>query len=101
MRSERKLRRVMTFGGSVHFAPFGGVGMLMRQLSRTGTFIVNAIHLPSGDHSRLAGDSVRCEICIVAPSASIYRMKICDPLGSPLPTYAMRFPSGDQWTSDP
>ena len=26
----------MTFGGSVHFAPFGGDGIAMRQLSRTG-----------------------------------------------------------------
>src|SRR5678810_119283 len=100
-RSERQLRRVMTFGGSVHFAPLGGVGMLIRQLSFTGTFIVNAIVLPSGDHSSPDGASVRCEICVVAPSASIYRTKICEPLGSPFPIYAMRLPSGDHCTSDP
>jgi hypothetical protein len=26
------------------------VGMAMRQVSRTGTFIMNAIDFPSGDH---------------------------------------------------
>src|SRR5437868_13337472 len=74
----------------------------MRQLSRTGTFIVNAIVLPSGDHSSPDGLSVRCEICVVAPSASIQRTKICAlPLGSPFATYATRLPSGAHCASDP
>src|SRR4051812_1821592 len=101
MRSERKLSRVITFGGSVHLAPLGGVGIGMRQLSLIGTFIVNAIDFPSGAHSSPDGDSVRCEICVTAPSASMYRTKICWPLGSPFAMYAMRLPSGDQCTSEP
>src|SRR5262245_25412887 len=73
----------------------------MCHVSFDGTLAVNAIDFPSGDHSRLDGFSVRCEICVVAPSASIQRTKICEPVGSPLATYAMRVPSGDQCTSEP
>src|SRR5687767_3373661 len=75
--------------------------MAMRHVSRLGTTEVNAIVLPSGDHSMPDGVSVRREICVVAPSASIQRTKICCPLGSPFATYAMRVPSGDHRTSEP
>src|SRR4051812_30885416 len=78
--------------------------MLIRQLSREGTFMVNAIDLPSGDQSSADGDSVRCEIWVVAPSASIQRTKICEPALGSVPlraTYAMRLPSGDHCASDP
>src|SRR5512133_2959959 len=100
-RSDRKFKRVTTFGASVHFAPLGGVGIAMRQLSCTGTFIVNAVDFPSGDQSRRDGASVTCAICVVAPSASMYRTTICWPVGSPFAMYATRLPSGDQCASDP
>ena len=59
------------------------------------------IVLPSGDHSTSAGASVRRVICVVAPSASIYRTQICAPPGSPGATYAIRDPSGDHFASAP
>jgi hypothetical protein len=82
-------------------APFGAEGIVIFQSSRAGTSIVNAIHLPSGDHSSPDGFSVRCVSCVTAPSASINRTKTCAPLGSPRVTYAMRVPSGDHFASDP
>src|SRR5919109_2879981 len=100
MRSARKFSRETTFGASVHFAPFGGLGIAMCQLSLLATMAVKAMRFPSADHSRLDGVSVRCEIWVVAPSASIHRTKICCPLGSPFATYAMRVPSGDHFTSE-
>jgi nitrite reductase (NADH) large subunit len=61
----------------VEFAPFGGVGIGIRNsFCVTGTIIVNAMDFPSGAHSISAGDSVRCEICEAAPSASIHRTQI-------------------------
>src|SRR5205814_10163175 len=75
--------------------------MAMRQVSRTGTFIVNAIDFPSGDHSSPDGESVTWEICVVAPSASMYRTNTCWPDGSPFAMYATRLPSGDQCASEP
>ena len=47
------------------------------------------------------GDSRTWVICEVAPSASIHRTKICEPVGSPSVTYAMRVPSGDHRGLDP
>src|SRR5688572_14407251 len=88
-------------GDSTHFAPRGADGILIGQLSLFGTFIVNAIHFPSGDHARSVGDSFRCVTCDVAPSASIQRTQICEPVGWPGATYAIRVPSGDQRTLDP
>src|SRR6185436_18569992 len=85
----------------VQFAPLGAVGIAIFHVSLLGTFALNAIDLPSGDHSRFDGVSVRCEICVVAPSASIHRTKICWPLGSPFATNAMRVPSGDHLTPEP
>src|SRR5260221_4344832 len=89
-------------GASVHLAPFGGVGMSMRQSSRAGTSMVNAIHLPSGDHSRLLGVSDRRVNCVTAPSASIHRTKICafsavGPVASGAFVNAIRVPSGDHF----
>src|SRR5678809_323431 len=81
-RSERQLRRVMTFGGSVHFAPLGGVGMLIRQLSFTGTFIVNAIVLPSGDHSSPDGKRI-AYIGKGEPSGSQIFVRYMDAEGAP------------------
>src|ERR1700693_5451903 len=101
MRSDRKLRRVTTFGDSVHLAPFGAAGMGMWKLSPDGTDIEKASDFPSGAHSTADGASVRCEICVTAPSASIQRTKICWPPGSPFAMYAMRLPSGDHFTSEP
>src|ERR1019366_7729779 len=101
MRSERKSRRITILGGSIHLAQFGAAGIAIRHSCFTGTFMVKAIVLPSGDHSSAAGVSVRCVIWLAAPSASIHRTQTCEPLGSPLATYAMRLPSGDQRTSDP
>src|SRR5215203_5823391 len=77
MRSDRKASCVTIFGGSIHFAPFGGAGIGIWN-SRWGadTSIVNATDFPSGAHSRSAGASVRCEICEAAPSASIHRTQI-------------------------
>src|SRR5262245_38399540 len=88
-------------GASVHLAPLGGVGIGIAQLSRYGTFMLNAIVLPSGDHRKFDGASVRRVICDVAPSASIHLTKICEPPGSPRAMYAMRVPSGDHCTSPP
>src|SRR5437764_14887052 len=78
--------------------------MLMRHVSCVATLLENASSLPSGDHCSPDGLSVRCEICVVAPSASIQRTKICElplPLGSPFATYATRLPSGDHCASAP
>src|ERR1051326_1281102 len=89
-------------GGSVHFAPRGGVGMRMFQsLLRAGTIMLNAIHLPSGDHWMLLGFSVRRVSWLTAPSASMYRTKTCVPLGSPFGREAMRVPSGDHCAFEP
>src|SRR4051812_17543743 len=88
-------------GASVHFAPFGACGIAIVQESRRGTNIENEIHFPSGDHSMPLGDSVRRVSWVTEPSASIHRTKICAPLGSPCPVYAMRVPSGDQRGFDP
>src|SRR5258708_6420461 len=84
MRSDRKFSRVTTCGASIHFAPLGGAGIAMRQLSLIGTFIVKAIDLPSGAHSSDDGVSVRCEIWLTEPSASMHFTKICEPVGSPV-----------------
>src|SRR5471032_74170 len=101
MRSERKSSFETIFGGSIHLAPLGAAGIGIRHSCLLGTFIVNASVLLSGDHSSAAGVSVTWVICEAAPSASIQRTQICDPLGSPFATYAMRLPSGDQRTSAP
>ncbi len=58
-------------GVSVHFAPSGRSGILIDQTFFFSTFIAKAIDWPSGDHDTLAGDSVTCVICDVAPSASM------------------------------
>ena len=51
---------------------------------------------PSGDQATFEGDCSRRVICVVAPSASIQRTKICVASGWPSSTKAMRVPSGDQ-----
>ncbi|MND03674.1 hypothetical protein D3C83_236200 [compost metagenome] len=58
-------------GVSTHLAPSGRSGILIDQTFFFSTFIANAIDWPSGDHVTFAGDSVRCVICDVAPSASM------------------------------
>src|SRR5690349_19764996 len=88
-------------GASVHFAPLGGVGIGMFQLSFAGTNMEKAIHFPSGDHSRLLGESVRRVSWVTAPSASIHRTNTWVPDGSPRPVYAMRPPSGDHLGLEP
>src|SRR5216117_2315342 len=91
----------MTRGAGVHFAPSGAAGMLIFQGVSLFTSIVNASERPSGDQLRLAGFSLTCVTCDVAPSASIQRTKTCVPFGSPSAKYAMRVPSGDQRALDP
>src|SRR6267143_4884892 len=88
-------------GAGVHFAPSGAAGMLIFHGVSLFTSIVNATDRLSGDHVRLAGVSVTCVTCEVAPSASIQRTKTCVPFGSPSEKYAMRVPSGDQRALEP
>src|SRR4026208_2608001 len=77
IRSDRKASWVTIFGGSTHFAPFGGVGIAIRNsFCGAGTIIVNAMDFPSGAHSISAGDAGSVEICGAAPSASIHRTQI-------------------------
>ena len=63
--------------------------------------MVNATDLPSGAHVIFDGLCSRWVICVVAPSASIQRTQICEPLGSPSRVNAIRVPSGDQIALEP
>src|SRR5437773_3476645 len=85
----------MYFGAAVHFAPVGAAGMSIFHVFCFGTNIVNPIHLPSGDQPMSPTGSDTRVICVVAPSASMYRTKSCVPFGSPSFRNAMRVPSGD------
>jgi hypothetical protein len=49
----------------------------------SGTNMENAMVFPSGDHRASASFSVAWVTCVGGPSASIQRMKICVPRGSP------------------
>src|ERR1035437_5757169 len=80
---------------------FGAAGIAIRHSCFTGTFMVKAIVLQSGDRASAAGASVRCVIWLAAPSASIHRTQTCELAASPFATYAIRLPSGDQRTSEP
>jgi len=96
------LSRVTILGGGVHFASRGGAGMSLGiHFSADGTSMPNAIDLLSGDHWIPPGPYSTWVTCVVAPSASIQRTKICAPVGSPPRTKAMRVPSGDQRASAP
>src|SRR6188508_217683 len=88
-------------GGSVHFAPDGAFGILIGHEFRCSTSAVNESCVPSGDQASPPGACSTCVTCEVAPSASIQRTKICDPRGSPVPTYAMRSPDGDHRALEP
>src|ERR1700694_4410677 len=88
-------------GAGVHLAPSGAAGMLIFHGVSLLTSIVKASERPSGDHVRLAGVSLRCVTCDVAPSASIQRTNSCVPFGSPSAKYAIRVPSGDQRAFEP
>ena len=48
-------------------APLGCVRGFAIDSDEALTFMVNASHLPSGDHERLEGDSSNCEINAVSP----------------------------------
>jgi hypothetical protein len=67
-----------------------------------GTTILNPSDFPSGDQRTSLGAWLVRVTCIVAPSASMYRTKICGGLpGSGSARYAIRVPSGDHTGSEP
>ena len=68
----------------------------MAQRSSDGTVMTKEMWVPSGDQAMSDGLSSSRVICVVAPSASIQRTKICESLRK-----AMRVPSGDQRGLDP
>jgi hypothetical protein len=88
-------------GVPVQWAPSGAAGMLIFQVSFSGTNMENAMDLPSGDQRASATFSVAWVTCVAGPSVSIQRTKICGPRGSPSAIYRMRFPSADQRGFEP
>ena len=91
----------MMRGGFVHVAPSGAVGISIGHVFCSRTVIVKAIDSPSGDQDGRPGVRSTRVTCVIAPSASIHRTKICDPSGSPSATKAMRSPLGDHRAPEP
>jgi hypothetical protein len=86
---------VITSSGGAHSAPSGFGGASPSRAFSSGANMVNAIHWPSGDHSRLPGASVSSASRAVWP-VCIQRTKSCGRPPSAVETYAMRSAFGDQ-----
>src|SRR5271167_4589335 len=86
----------MSFGGSAHLAFFGASGKsTFSGLRSAATGMVKASQRPSGDQTRLEGDSVKLLMAAVTP-LSIQCTNSCLEPSAPSPKYARRVLSGDQ-----